>query len=131
MCNCFVNFSVANGEQVYAYQVQGKINKTDKLCKVSFSLNGESNLSYAFSILSNKVMLSTRGDFCYCFCLEQGRVFKFVIDVMNKPVNCSVDCKALCVKISEGEVLVESTYALDFGGNESVNRIKLTVKESL
>ncbi len=127
MDNCSILFFADNGGESCRYQINGKINRVGNLNKITFSINGEGSLSYVFSVLKNKVMLSTKGDFCYSFCLEKNKTFNFLIEIQNKQINASVYCKDLSVKILEKEISVDAKYTLDFGGNSQENKILLKV----
>ncbi len=128
MKDCSILFLADNGGTRSNYQIQGKLNRVGNLNKISFSLDNESNLKYVFSVLESKVMLTTKGDFCYSFCLEKNKIFNFLIEIQNKQINASVNCKDLLVKILDSEILVKAEYTLDFGGNVSKNKIELKVK---
>ncbi len=127
MSNCSILFFADNGGESSSYQLQGNFNRRGSLVKIDFSLGNESGLNYVFSVLENKVMLSTKGEFNYSFCLEKDKTFNFLIEIQNKQFNASVYCKDLAVKILETEILVDACYLLDFGGNKSENKIKLKV----
>lgn len=127
MKDCSILFFADNGGTRFNYQIQGKLNKVGSLNKISFSIDNESNLAYVFSVLDSKVMLTTKGDFCYSFCLEKGKTFNFLIEIQNKQINASVNCKDLLIKILDNEILVSAKYTLNFGGNNSQNKIELKV----
>ncbi len=129
MDNCSILFFADNGGETSTYQIQGNLNRLGNLNKITFSLGGESNSSYVFSVLENKVMLSTKGDFSYSFCLEKDKTFNFFIEIQNKQINASVKCKDLIVKINENEISVYAKYYLDFGGNKLENKINLMVSK--
>ncbi len=128
MKDCSILFLADNGGTRSNYQIQGKLNRVGSLNKISFSIDNESNLQYVFSVLESKVMLTTKGDFCYSFCLEKNKTFNFLIEIQNKQINASVNCKDLLVKILDSEILVKAEYYLDFGGNVSKNKIELKVE---
>lgn len=127
MYNCSILFSSDNGNGYSTHQIQGKLNRIGGLNKISFSIEKDGSLSYVFSVLESKVMLATKGDFCYSFCLEKGKTFNFLIEAMKKQFNASVYCKDLVVSVTEKQIEVCAKYSLDFSGNKSENKIKLKV----
>ena len=116
--NCFnISFSMTSNGQTQTYKAN-ELKKNKEMYRISFPSNDDSQTSYSITIVNgSKIVFACNGMINYTFSLENNKTSRFIINLLNSPVECEVTCINLSVSILQNKINVKGKYRLDVGGN--------------
>ncbi len=117
MDNFNITFSMTSNGQTQTYKATELKNNKD-MHRISFSSVGDSENSYFITIVNkNKVIFACNGILTYSFPLEKSKTSRFIINMLNSPIECEVYCISLSVSLLGDKINAKGRYKLDVGGN--------------
>lgn len=112
-----IYFSVTSSGKTQTYKAT-ELKKSKEMYRISFPSTDGSGVLYTVTILSgDKIALACAGEINYTFSLIKGKKSRFTLDIMGAPIDCEVNCLALCVNFLDNEISVSGKYDLDVSGN--------------
>ena len=129
MSNFNLTFSMTSNGQTQTYKAT-ELKKNKEMYRISFSGVGDNQNAYSITLVSkDKLIFACKGMISYSFSLEKNKTSRFVMQMLNSPVECEVFCKALSVIFWGDKVDVSGKYSLDVGGN--INTFHFTLGGNL
>lgn len=124
MSACIVNYKVFSNGSSQSFSGEGEIKYRDDMIRISF----EDGAKKTFSLLKDKVVISSIGEINYSFSLKKGESYKFILQTPMGEIPAEVRCSKLAMKTDAG-VHISGKYSSDIGGNHAETDFKLEVKE--
>lgn len=117
MDNFNITFLMTSNGQTQTYKAT-ELKKNKEMYRISFLATDDSKNFYSVTVVNkSKIIFACKGMISYSFSLERGKTSKFIIDMLNSPIECEVYCSSLNVSILGDKINVNGKYKLDVGGN--------------
>ena len=131
MNNCKVKF-ISNIDGVSNNIVTlGVLKKQNKNFSVAFFYDTEKSVEYVFSVINNKVTMSSKGLVSYRFVLEKGKQSCFSMNLLGGEILCTVTCYNVEILTNQNKTLVKGSYDINVNGNNQKCLFSLEVEEDL
>ena len=125
MDNFNITFSMTSNGQTQTYKAT-ELKKSKEMYRISFPSADDSKNSYSITIVNkSKIVFACSGMISYNFTLERGKTSRFIINMLNSPVECEVFCENLSVTLFGDKINLSGKYKLDVGGNVNIYRFTL------
>ena len=126
MSACNINYLITTGGSKSSFNTVGEIKRRGTMIRVNFV--DEGGAKKTFSVIENKVVVSSLGEATYSFTLKKGEEYKFLLQTPMGEIASQIQCRSLLIK-TQPNVLVKAKYVSDIGGNVNTYEFRLDVKE--